>query len=346
MTEPTKVYVFAEASNAPGTSKGKIAEVSLELVHKARELAGHLGGTTGAFLLGSDVEPLIATLFEHGCDEVCVCDHTALAHYTTLPYADVLVRMIRRQEPAIVLVGASSIGRDLAPRVASTLKVGLTADCTNLVIGPHEDKVTGRTYDKLLYQIRPAFGGNIIATIINPDTRPQMATVREGVMALGQPEPGRTGEVVRMDGNIDAALSVVELIEEHRAERAVDLKKAHIIVAGGAGVGSKDNFAIIEQLAHVLGGQVAASRAAVDSGFIEKAHQVGQTGTTVRPKLYIACGISGAVQHRAGMEESSKIVAINSDPNAPIFEFAHYGILGDLNEVVPMLTDIYKNHAK
>jgi len=338
--EPRNVCVYAEVD------EGKIAEVSLELLHKARDLAAELGGKVGAFLLGHGVEPLAQDLFEHGCDEVYLSDDPALAHYTTLPCADVLTRMIRQQAPAIVLFGATTTGRDLAPRVASALKVGLTADCTDLQIGSHQDVVSGKEYAHLLYQIRPAFGGNIIATIVNPETRPQMATVREGVMKMGAPQPGRTGKLVRFDGVVDPALLCVEVIESHRAERKVDLKKANIIVAGGAGVGSRENFRLIERLAEVLGGQVGASRAAVDGGFIDKAHQVGQTGTTVRPKLYIACGISGAVQHRAGMQEAGKIVAINTDPNAPIFQIAHYGIVGDLNQVIPALIDVYQEHAK
>jgi electron transfer flavoprotein alpha subunit len=224
--------------------------------------------------------------------------------------------------------------------------VGLTADCTDLKIGPHRDAISGVDYEKLLYQIRPAFGGNIIATIVNPETRPQMATVREGVMKMGKAEDGRAGKVVPYDGRIDPALLCVELLEEHRAERKVNLKKANVIVSGGAGVGSKENFALIRRLAEVMGAEVGASRAAVDAGYIEKAHQVGQTGTTVRPKLYVACGISGAVQHRAGMQESSKIIAINSDPHAPILQFAHYGIVGDLNQIIPALIAAYKEHAK
>ena len=338
--EPKNVCVFAEVD------QGKVAEVSLELLHKARDLAGQLGGRVGAFLLGDRVQPLAQDLFEHGCDEVYIAQDAALAHYTTLPHADLLTGMIRQAAPAIVLFGATSTGRDLAPRVASALRVGLTADCTDLQIGPHTDLATGKEYSQLLYQIRPAFGGNIIATIVNPETRPQMATVREGVMKMGTPERGRTGKLVRYDGTLDRSLLCVEVLESHRAERKVNLKKANVIVSGGAGVGSKENFALIRRLAEVLGAQVGASRAAVDGGFIEKAHQVGQTGTTVRPKLYIACGISGAVQHRAGMQESSKIVAINSDPNAPIFGIAHYGIVGDLNQVIPALIDIYKRHAR
>jgi electron transfer flavoprotein alpha subunit len=338
--EPKNVCIFAEVD------EGKVAEVSLELLHKARELAAELGGRVGAFLLGDAVEPLARGLFEHGCDEVYLGEDAALAHYTTLPYADLLVRMIREKAPAIVLFGATTTGRDLAPRVASALRVGLTADCTDLQIGPHRDLTAGKDYEKLLYQIRPAFGGNIIATIVNPETRPQMATVREGVMKMGAAQPSRKGKVVRFDGKLDPALLCVKVLESHRAERKVNLKKANVIVSGGAGVGSKESFELIRRLADVLGAQVGASRAAVDGGFIEKAHQVGQTGTTVRPKLYIACGISGAVQHRAGMQESSKIVAINSDPNAPIFQIAHYGIVGDLNQVIPALVDIYKDHAK
>ncbi|MFO7958382.1 MAG: electron transfer flavoprotein subunit alpha/FixB family protein [Candidatus Brocadiia bacterium] len=338
--EPRDVCVFAEVHN------GKVAEASLELVHKARELAADLDGEVGAFLLGSEVEALAEQLVAHGCDQVYLADTDALDHYSTLPYADVLCRMIRQARPAIVLFGATTTGRDLAPRVASTLEVGLTADCTDLQIGPHTDVVKGKEYPKLLYQIRPAFGGNIIATIVNPETRPQMATVREGVMKMGTPDPDRQGQIIKFDGTLEESLLCVDLLEEHRAPRSVNLKKANIIVSGGAGVGSAENFSLIRELADVLGGHVGASRAAVDAGFIGKPHQVGQTGTTVRPKLYIACGISGAVQHRAGMQESSKIVAINTDPEAPIFQVAHYGIVGDLNEVIPALIDIYKEHAK
>lgn len=340
MAEPTNVCVFAEVQD------DQVSEVSLELLGKAGELAAELGGKVDAFLLGASVEPLAQTLLAHGCDEVHLAEHPALAHYATLPYADVLVRMIQEQRPTIVLFGATTTGRDLAPRVASALKVGLTADCTDLKIGQHRDLISGKTYDKLLHQIRPAFGGNIIATIVNPETRPQMATVREGVMRMGAPQPGRTGKVVRFDRPIDEDLLCVELIEEHRAEKLVDLKKANVIVSGGAGVGSRENFELIVRLAEVLGAEVGASRAAVDAGFIDKAHQVGQTGTTVRPKLYIACGISGAVQHRAGMQEAGKIIAINNDPSAPIFGFAHYGIVGDLNDVIPAFIDLYKEHAR
>ena len=340
MAEQHKVWVFAEVQQE------RVADVSLELVSKARELARQLGGARVAALLpGYGVEALATMLFEYGCDDVYLVEHPALARYTTLPYADVLSRIIQEGKPHIVLFGATPLGRDLAPRVASALKAGLTADCTDLKIGSHEDP-RGGNYENLLYQIRPAFGGNIIATIITPDARPQMATVREGVMHLAERQPGRKGRLVRVQPQIAPSLQVVDVLEKAAAEKRVNLKGAKVIVAGGAGVGGSNGFRLIRELAHVLGGEVGASRAAVDAGYIDKAHQVGQTGTTVRPKLYIACGISGAVQHRAGMQDSGKIVAINTDPHAPIFQVAHYGIVGDLNEVVPMLIEAYKANTK
>ena len=228
--------------------------------------------------------------------------------------------------------------------LASELQTGLTADCTDLQIGDYDDKTTGTHYENILYQIRPAFGGNIIANIVGPNHRPQMATVREGVMKLGQPEANRTATVVRVTPKFTDFEEIVQIIDRHREPRDIDLRKASIIVAGGAGVGSKEGFESIKELADVLGGSVGASRAAVDGGFISKEHQVGQTGTTVRPRLYIACGISGAVQHRAGMQESSKIVAINTDPDAPIFGIAHYSIVGDLNQIIPMMVRAYRGH--
>ena len=341
MAEESKLWVFAEVED------NRIADVSLELVTKARELAGHYeNGRVGAFLLGDTVAPLADTLFAYGCDDVYLTEHPSLAHYTTLPYARVITQLIAEGKPEIVIFGATTTGRDLAPRVASELKTGLTADCTDLQIAPHKDTLTQKTYDRLLHQIRPAFGGNIIATIITPDTRPQMSTVREGVMRMGKPQQGRKGNLVRFQPELSAETQVVEVLERSRAEKRVNLKAANIIVSGGAGVGSRENFELIREFARVIGAEVGASRAAVDAGYIEKAHQVGQTGTTVRPKLYIACGISGAVQHRAGMQESGKIVAINTDPDAPIFQVAHYGIVGNLNEVIPRLTEAYKENTK
>ena len=341
MEEQNKVWVFAEVED------GKIADVSLELVTKAGELADQYeNGRVGAFLLGNSVAPLADTLFAHGCDDVYLTEHPSLAHYTTLPYARIITQLIREGKPEIVIFGGTTTGRDLAPRVASELRTGLTADCTDLQIAPHKDTLNRKTYEKLLHQIRPAFGGNIIATIITPETRPQMATVREGVMRMGKPQEGRTGNLVRFQPELPPETQVVEMLEHSRAERKVNLKAANIIVAGGAGVGSRENFQLIREFAGVIGAEVGASRAAVDAGYVNKAHQVGQTGTTVRPKLYIACGISGAVQHRAGMQESGKIVAINTDSEAPMFQVAHYGIVGDLNEIIPMLIEAYKENTK
>ncbi len=341
MAQQSKVWVFAEVE------EGQVAEVSLELLTKAGELAAQIDGArVGAFLLGDGVAPLAEVLFAHGSDEVFLSEDSALRHYRTLPYAQVIARLIAAHCPEIVLFGATTTGRDLAPRVASQLQVGLTADCTDLQIGPHVDVGAKKSYEKVLYQIRPAFGGNIIATIVSPERRPQMATVRPGVMHKGEPQEGRRGELVRVPAELSPESLVVEIVERTRAEKKVNLSAANIIVAGGAGVGSKQNFTLIRELARAIGAEVGASRAAVDAGYVEKPHQVGQTGTTVRPKLYIACGISGAVQHRVGMQNSGKIVAINTDPEAPIFQIAHYGIVGDLNEVVPKLIEAYKVNTK
>lgn len=333
-----EVWVFAEQE------EGQLAEVALELLSKARELAEELSTSVGAVLLGHRVEELASDLIAHGADEVYLADDERLRYYETIPYALTIAEGVRAHGPQIVLFGATVLGRDLAPRVASILRTGLTADCTDLRIGSHTDVTTGKEYRNLLLQIRPAFGGNIIATIVTPDHRPQMATVREGVMSMPKHIDGRTGNIIRLSVNLRDDDHKVSIIERVRAPRQVNLKKAKVIVSGGAGVGSKENFQLIYELASVLGGEVGASRAAVDSGFISKEHQVGQTGTTVRPKLYIACGISGAVQHRAGMMESGKILAINIDPKAPIFSFAHYCIVGDLNQVIPMMIKAYKEH--
>lgn len=339
MTDIGPVWVFAEQHD------GTLAEVGLELLSKGRELADTLGVRLGALLLGHEVEGLSRRLIAQGADEVHLADDPRLEHYLTLPYARVVTDLIRKYEPHIVLFASTPVGRDLAPRVASTLRVGLTADCTDLRIGSYTDTETGRTYENLLLQIRPAFGGNIIATIVSPHHRPQMATVREGVMRLAPPDPQRTGEVIPFQVTLDGEEQVIEVVEHAREERTVNLKGANIIVAGGGGVGSKENFALIHQLAEVLGAEVGASRVAVGEGYIGREHQVGQTGTTVRPNVYIACGISGAVQHRAGMQESGKIIAINIDPHAPIFEIAHYGIVGDLNDVIPKLIKVYKERS-
>lgn len=329
--------------------KNKIADVSLELLGKGKELANQLNVKLGAILIGYKVDSVFEQLFHYGADKIYYAEDEILEEYTTLPYARIVCDLIKKYNPQIVLYGATTNGRDLAPRIASELKVGLTADCTNLKIGDY----TGRTkegsiknYKNILYQIRPAFGGNIIATIVSPDYRPQMATVREGVMKMPEPDKSRKGEIVRFKPVIDKTLLLTKIIKKIKHEKSVNLKSASIIVSGGMGVGSKENFELIYKLAHVLGAEVGASRAAVDAGFISKDHQVGQTGVTVRPKLYIAIGISGQIQHIAGMSESNRIIAINNDPDAPIFDIAHYGIVGDLNEVVPRFIEIYQQLKK
>jgi len=342
------VWVFVEQRD------GVAAEVSLELLGRARELADELGVEVGAVLAGAGeaVKALAPALVARGADTVYLADHENLAQYLAMPYARLVAGLVRRHKPQIVLYGATTTGRDLGPRVASTLRTGLTADCTDLRIGDLEMK--GVVTRDLLYQIRPAFGGNIIATIVSPEHLPQMATVREGVMVMPETDESRTGEIVEVavargavaaaDGPIllpdgDFAVRVVRRVQE---EKTIDLKGARIVVSGGVGVGSREGFALVEQLAAAVGGVVGASRAAVDAGWVAHDHQVGQTGVTVRPKLYIACGISGSVQHRAGMDQSARILAINSDPGAPIFSVAHYGVVGDLHKVIPLLIKAYR----
>ena len=325
---------------------GKAAEVSLELVSKARELADKLKVEVSAAIFGEKVEGEVPRLASLGADRVYLAEDPRLKYYTPIPYSRLMIQTVSEKKPQIVLYGASTEGRDIAPRVASCLKVGLTADCTDLQIGDHtqldKSNNTDREYKDILYQIRPAFGGNIIATIVCPEKKPQMATVREGVMRMGQPDSSRKAETVRISASLGPDDFPSAIIDRVMQEKTVNLKGAQIIVSGGIGVGSKDNFALIRELAETLNAEVGASRAAVDAGFIGKEHQVGQTGTTVRPKLYIACGISGAIQHRAGMDASARIIAINSDPEAPIFSIAHYGIVGDLNEVIPRMIKAYK----
>jgi len=339
MIEPNRqgeVWVFAEQED------GSLHDVALELCGKARELADRLGVQAGAVLPGSGVGSLANKLIGHGADKVYVVDDQRLGHYQTGSYAQVLRELIEKHRPQIVIYGATPMGRDLAPRVASSLRAGLTADCTDLEISDVTDPKTKTDHLNLLLQIRPAFGGNIIATIVNFDRWPQMATVREGVMPLREADASRTGQVIEEKVEIDPAVMAVKLIERHIEPRKINLKGARVIVAGGGGIGSKDNFELVYDLAGAIGGAVGASRAAVDGGLIGKEHQVGQTGTTVRPALYIAVGISGAIQHRAGMEESAKIVAINTDREAPIFSVAHYGIVGDFKQVIPMMIKAIK----
>ncbi|MHC4634956.1 MAG: electron transfer flavoprotein subunit alpha/FixB family protein [Planctomycetota bacterium] len=301
---------------------------------KGRHLADTLGVKLAAILLGDNVNDIATKLIHYGADKVYMAEHPLLRIYQTNSYAKVMYELIHKYEPQIVLYGATITGRDLGPRIASAAKAGLTADCTDLQIGDHRTSQNGQLHKNLLFQVRPAFGGNIIATIINYDRWPQMATVREGVMPTPKPDVTRKEKIIREQVELTQEHLPLEIIDEHKQPKKVDLKAARIIVAGGAGIGSKDNFQLIWDLANCLGAAPAATRAAVDLGFIDHDYQVGQTGTTVRPSLYIAVGISGAIQHQAGMSQSQKIVAINNDPEAPIFQIAHYKILGDLNQVV------------
>ena len=326
-----EVWVFAEQHG------GRLEETPLELMSKARHLADTLKVKLAAVLLGDGVKELGTKLTQYGADKVYLVEHPFLRAYQANSYAKAIVDLIHKHKPQIVLYGATVAGRDLAPRIASAAKAGLTADCTDLQIGDHTVAKNGEVHKNLLFQVRPAFGGNIIATIINYDRWPQMATVREGVMPMPQPDVKRRAETVVEKAKLTHGDLPLEILQEHKRPKKVDLKAARIIVAGGAGVGSRENFKLIWDLANCLGAAPAATRAAVDLGFINHDHQVGQTGTTVRPSLYIAVGISGAIQHQAGMAQSQKIVAVNNDPQAPIFSIAHYKILGDLNEVLPRM---------
>lgn len=342
-TKVNNIFVFCEI-----TEEGVIADVSLELLSKGRKLANELKVNLEAIVLGSDVQNLEAQLYPHGTDTIHYANDPGLTPYQTIPYAAIICHVFRKEKPQIALFGASSVGRDLAPRIASELKCGLTADCTGLEIGDHYDKKNDKQYKNLLLQIRPAFGGNIIATIINPDTRPQMATVREGVMKKEILSNSYKGELklVSADKILKEEHFPLNIIERHIEPQKINIKNANIIVSGGYGVGSRDNFKMLFELADTIGAEVGASRAAVDAGFAEHERQVGQTGVTVRPKLYIACGISGQVQHRAGMDQSAKIISINNDPNAPINNIADYAIIGDIADIVPKMIKYYKKNSK
>ena len=336
------IFVYIE------TEGGVIADVSLELLTKGRELAATLGVKLEAVVIGENLAGMEKELARYGADTVWVADDKELAPFRTLPHTAVMCGLIEEEKPQIVLFGATCVGRDFAPRVSSALHSGLTADCTQLVIGDHRDAKTGKEYKDLLYQIRPAFGGNIIATIVNPDHRPQMATGREGVMRKEYAAQPAAGEVKLIDWKryVKDSDLAVKIVERQIEERKIDIKGANIIVAGGYGMGSKENFRLVHELAEVLGAEVGASRAAVDAGFTEHARQVGQTGVTVRPKLYIACGISGQIQHTAGMDQSSMIISINTDPEAPINKIADYAIVGDVNEIIPKMIKYYKQNSK
>lgn len=336
------IFVYIE------TEKGVVADVSLELLTKGRELAATLGVKLEAVVIGENLAGMEKELARYGADTVWVADDKELAPFRTLPHTAVMCGLIEQEKPQIVLFGATCIGRDFAPRVSSALHSGLTADCTQLVIGDHRDAKSGKEYKNLLYQIRPAFGGNIIATIVNPDHRPQMATVREGVMRKEYAAHPAAGEVKFIDWKryVKDSDLAVKIVERQIEERKIDIKGANIIVAGGYGMGSEENFRLVHELAEVLGAEVGASRAAVDAGFTEPERQVGQTGVTVRPKLYIACGISGQIQHTAGMDQSSMVISINTDPEAPINKIADYAIVGDVNEIIPKMIKYYKQNSK
>ena len=318
------VYVFAEQRD------GVIQPVALELLGKARELAAALNQRVVAILAGHQVEPLAKTLVEYGADEVVLADYPELKDYLTEQYAQAVGQIIIERKPEIVLIGATTIGRDLGPRLSARLATGLTADCTRLEISPEGQ----------FHMTRPAFGGNLMATIVCPDTLPRMSTVRPGVMQKAAPDASRKGEVSRFEVKFNSAKFRVRLKETVKETRAqVDITEAKVLVAGGRGVANKAGFDQLAALAQTLGGEVASSRAMVDAGVMPHDRQVGQTGKTVRPQLYMALGISGAIQHLAGMEESDYIVAINKDKFAPIFGVADLGIVADLHKVVPMLNE-------
>ena len=329
------VYVFAQQVD------NELSGIAFELLGKAKELAADLSTDVTAVLIGSGVKGLVDQLAEYGADKVIVVDDPELKEYRTEPYAHALASVINEYKPEIVLVGATAIGRDLGPRVSARVATGLTADCTVLEIGdfPINPVPNQEQKHNQLLMTRPAFGGNTIATIACPDNRPQMATVRPGVMQKIDPIAGAKAEVIEYNPGFTPNNKYVEILDVVKElSDTVDIMDAKILVSGGRGVGSAENFKILQDLADVIGGTVSCSRAVVDNGWLPKELQVGQTGKTVRPNVYFAIGISGAIQHTAGMEESDIIIAINKDESAPIFDVADYGIVGDLNKIVPMLT--------
>ena len=323
----------------------KLSSIAFELIGKAHELAADLGTDVTAVVLGSDIANLADELGEYGADKVVVIDDPALKDYRTEPYAQALTAYINEYKPEIMLVGATAIGRDLGPTVSARVQTGLTADCTSLEIGnfPLEAKEGQEQKHNQLLMTRPAFGGNTIATIACPNNRPQMATVRPGVMQKLEKVAGKKAEVINFKPELKENNKYVEILNiVKNVTSTVDIMDAKILVSGGRGVGSPENFKLLDDLAEVLHGTVSCSRAVVDAGWKPKDLQVGQTGKTVRPNVYFAIGISGAIQHTAGMEESDIIIAINKDESAPIFDVADYGIVGDLNKIVPALTEALK----
>ncbi len=337
------VFVYCEIE---GTT---IAEVSQELLTKGKKLSRELGVELHAVVAGSGIKGKVENqILPYGVDKLFVFDAEGLFPYTSAPHTSILVNLFKEEKPQVCLMGATVIGRDLGPRVSSSLFSGLTADCTELEIGDYEDKKTGKVFKNLLYQIRPAFGGNIVATIVNPENRPQMATVREGVMKREVLDENYKGEVIYPDvaKYVPTTDYVVKVIDRHVEKAKHNLKGASIVVSGGYGMGSKEGFDMLFKLAKELHAEVGASRAAVDAGFVDHDRQVGQTGITVHPKVYIACGISGQIQHIAGMQDSGIIISINSDPDAPINKVADYVINGTVEEVIPKLIKYYKQNNK
>lgn len=337
------VFVYCEVE---GTT---VAEVSQELLTKGRKLANQQGVKLHAIVAGTGIKGQVEDqILPYGVDKLFVFDAEGLFPYTSAPHTDILVNLFKEEKPQIALMGATVIGRDLGPRVSSSLTSGLTADCTELEIGDYDDKKSGKHYEGLLYQIRPAFGGNIVATIVNPEHRPQMATVRSGVMQKSIYEGECKKEVVypEVSKYVPAEDFVVKVLDHHVEAAKHNLKGSAIVVAGGYGVGSKEGFDQLFELAHLLHGEVGASRAAVDAGWVDHDRQIGQTGVTVHPKVYIACGISGQIQHIAGMQDSGIIISVNNDPDAPINKIADYVINGNVEDVVPKLIKYYKQNSK
>ncbi len=331
------VYVFAQQVD------GEVSGIAYELLGKAKDLAKDLDTDVTAVLLGCGVMGLADSLAEYGADKVIVVDDKELEVYRTEPYAHALSSVINEYKPEIMLVGATAIGRDLGPRVSARVATGLTADCTVLEIGDFTDMATKEVLPKQLLMTRPAFGGNTIATIACPYNRPQMATVRPGVMQKIAPIAGAKANVIEYNPGFTPDNKYVEILEVVKSVAdTVDIQDAKILVSGGRGVGSEENFKLLQDLADVLGGTVSCSRAVVENGWMPQERQVGQTGKTVRPSVYFAIGISGAIQHVAGMEEADIIVAINKDETAPIFDVADYGLVGDLNKIIPQLTEMLK----
>lgn len=329
--EYKNIFVFVEQR------QGKIQNVGLELLGKARELADNLNQEVYAMLLGDNVSALAQELIAFGADKVLVAEDEALKDYTTEPYTQAIAQFIQVYKPSIVLIGSTTIGRDLGPRLAARIKTGLTADCTKLEINEE---------DKELWSTRPAFGGNLMATIICPDYRPQMSTVRPGVMQKMTKDASRKGEVINVKVDFNRGKFGVKVLQTVKKDNQLDITEAKILVSGGRGVQNAEGFKKLKDLADVLKGEVSSSRAMVDAGVIDHERQVGQTGKTVRPNLYMACGISGAIQHIAGMENSEFIVAINKDKYAPIMQIADLGIVGDLHKIVPLLTEKLKNEIR